>query len=111
MFDRRVGWDLGNAGGSFCVTLRSQPRDLALSRQPLISFDLAYEALDVPDFGSGTVSFNLPIALGDAFAGKGDAGRFAHTTYMDRAGPVFYPPGGSTFQLDSLITQWLFVNP
>jgi len=99
MFDRRVGWDPGNAFGSFCVTLRSQPRDLALSRQPLISFDLACEALDVPDFGSGTASFNLPIAFGDACAGKGDAGRFAHTTYMGRAGPVFHPPAAPPFSL------------
>ena len=77
--------------GSFCVTLRSQPRHLALSRQPLIGSGLAYEALDVPDFSPGTVGLNLPITIGDAFAGKDDAGRFSHFDNMRCAGPVFHP--------------------
>jgi hypothetical protein len=71
-------------GGLFCVTLRSQPGDLAFSRQPLINIGLADEAFDVPNFSPGTVGFNLPIALGDALAGKGDAGGFFHPAYMDR---------------------------
>jgi hypothetical protein len=57
----------------FRVTLRSQPRDLALSRHPFISIGLAYEALDVSNFRAGTVGLNLPIALGDSLAGKGNA--------------------------------------
>jgi hypothetical protein len=68
--------------GSFCVTLRSQPRDLALSRQPLINIGLAYKPLDVPNFSARTVGLYLPIAFGNALAGKDDAGRFAHNANM-----------------------------
>ena len=76
-------------GGLFCVTLRSQPGDLAFSRQPLIDIGFAEEAFDVANFGPGTVGFNLPIAFGDALAGKGDAGRFFHRVYMHRESADF----------------------
>jgi hypothetical protein len=69
-------------GTSFRVTLRSQPPGFAVSRQPFVCIGLAYETLDVPNFSTGTVGFNLPIAIGDALRGKDDAGRFAHSANM-----------------------------
>ncbi len=70
--------------GSFRIPLRFQPRDLARSVKPLISLGLAFEAIDVPNFSPGIMGFNLPIAIGDALDGKGDARRFAHCESMRR---------------------------
>ncbi len=64
--------------GSFRIPLRSQPGDLARAVKPLISFGLACEAINVPNVSSGIMGFNLPITIGDALDGKGDARRFAH---------------------------------
>jgi hypothetical protein len=57
---------------SFRVALRSQPIYAQASLQPFIDFSFALKVLDVPDFGSGVVSLDLPIARRDAVVFEGD---------------------------------------
>jgi hypothetical protein len=45
---------------SFGVALRSQPIDAQAARQPFVNFSLGLKAPDVPNFGSGIVSLDLP---------------------------------------------------
>jgi hypothetical protein len=46
--------------------------------QPLINFNFALKPLNVPNFGSGVVSLDLPVALGKALVFEDDPRRFAH---------------------------------
>jgi hypothetical protein len=62
---------------SFCVALRSQPINTPGACKPLVNFRLALKAPDVPDFSSGIVGFDLPLALGDTVKFEGNP-RFAH---------------------------------
>ena len=66
------------------VALRSQPIDAAAACQPLVNFSLALKAPDVSNFGSGIVSFDLPLALCDTVKFEGNT-RFAHCLIM----PIF----------------------
>src|SRR6266478_4728382 len=69
---------LASCGWSFRVALRSQPIYAPASFQPLINFSFALKPLNVPNFGSGVVSFDLPVALRNAFVFEDDPRRFAH---------------------------------
>jgi hypothetical protein len=66
----------------FGVTLRSQPGDLAVARQPLVDLGLGGEAGDVANVRSRTMGLDLPFAFGDSLRGESDAGRFFHAGYM-----------------------------
>jgi hypothetical protein len=57
---------------SFRVALRSQPIYAQASLQPFIDFSFALKVLDVPNFGSGVVSLDFPIARRDAVVFEGD---------------------------------------
>jgi hypothetical protein len=46
--------------------------------QPLINFSFALKPLNVPNFGSGVVSLDLPVALCNALVFENDPARFAH---------------------------------
>jgi hypothetical protein len=63
---------------SFRVALRSQPIYAPASLQPLINFSFALKPLNVPNFGSGVMSLDLPVALCDALVFENDPRRFAH---------------------------------
>ena len=66
----------------FGVTLRSQPADLAITRQPLVDLGLGGEAGDVANFRFRTMGLDLPFAFGDSLRGESNAGRFFHAGYM-----------------------------
>jgi hypothetical protein len=68
----------------FGVALRSQPIDATAASKPFVDFSLGLKAPDVPNFGSGIVSLNLPVTLCDAAEFEGYA-RFAHRRIM----PIF----------------------
>jgi hypothetical protein len=57
---------------SFRVALRSQPIYAQAPLQPVIDFSFALKVLDVPNFGSGVVSLDFPIALREAVVFEGD---------------------------------------
>jgi hypothetical protein len=63
---------------SFRVALRSQPLYAPASLQPVIDFGFALEPFDVPNFGAGVVSLDLPIVFCDALWLEGNPRRFAH---------------------------------
>src|SRR6266849_4349231 len=69
---------LASCGWSFRVALRSQPIYAPASLQPLINFSFALKPLNVPNFGSGVVSLDLPVALCNALVFEDDPRRFAH---------------------------------
>src|SRR6266849_6418791 len=69
---------LASCGWSFRVALRSQPIYAPASLQPLINFNFALKPLNVPNFGSGVVSLDLPVALCNALVFEDDPRRFAH---------------------------------
>jgi hypothetical protein len=70
---------------SFRVTLGPQPIDTATSLQPFVDFGLALEAFDVAKLAVGTVSLDLPLALGDALVFEFDSG-LAHAAVMPAFG-------------------------
>jgi hypothetical protein len=79
----RLAAVLGDVWGawSFRVTLRSEPIYSSVALHPVIKVGLARQTLDVSDFGTGTVGFDLPIALRNAFRleDHADSRGFAHT--------------------------------
>jgi hypothetical protein len=75
-----------NIDRSFCVALRPQPIDALASQQPFIDISFALEAPDVPNFGSGVVGLDLPVALRDAVEFENDLGRFAHGRCLPHLG-------------------------
>jgi hypothetical protein len=72
-------------GLSFRVTLRSKPVYAAASLHPFIDVGFALQPLDVPNFRSGTVCINLPIAFGNSLRLENDSDTwgFAHEAEYD----------------------------
>jgi hypothetical protein len=66
------------AAQSFRVTLRPQPVYAPTSLQPLVNFSFALKPLDAQNFGTGAMSFDLPLALCDALVFEDDPRRFTH---------------------------------
>jgi hypothetical protein len=61
---------------SFRISLRSEPRDAAVSRQPFVDLSFALEPFDVSNFDPRIVSLDLPVTVLDTLYFKYDAGRF-----------------------------------
>ena len=78
----------GVLGWSFRVALRSEPIYSSTALHPVIKVGLARQTLDVPDFGTGTVGLDLPVAFRNAFRFEDDADSrgFAHTPEYDPFG-------------------------
>ena len=62
--DFRCGDDWLKAAGSLGVTLRAEPRDLAVSVHPVVNVGLALETSDLSGFGAGVVSDDNPFIVG-----------------------------------------------
>ena len=57
---------------SFRVALRSEPVYAPGALHPFVNFGFARQPLDVSDFGTGTVSFDLPVAVCEALRFEDD---------------------------------------
>ncbi len=58
--------------------MRPQPIYASASLEPVIDFGFALEPFDVPNFGAGVVSLDLPVVFCDALRLEGNPRRFAH---------------------------------
>jgi hypothetical protein len=58
---------------SLRVTLRTEPRDLAASLQPIVNVGLAGQAGNRADFFAGVMGLDFPVAFGNALGVKVDA--------------------------------------
>lgn|SRR5437588_12916118 len=84
---------------SFRIALRSEPIYAAAALHPLVKVGLARQALDVPDFRTGTVGLDLPVALRDAFRLEDDpdSRRFSHTAVYDLSCSGRKPQSGPSY--------------
>jgi hypothetical protein len=63
--------------------MRPQPLNFTGCREPLINLSFAFEAANVLNFCSRTVSLDLPVAVRDALVFEDNPRRFAHILFYD----------------------------
>jgi len=74
--------DAAECGRSFREALGPKPCHLTRTVNPLASVLPADQAFDVPDFRTGSMGLDLPIAFGDPLSIEDDAWRSNHWTNM-----------------------------